>query len=209
MLPLSDRARLLDTLPPVSRLALAYAPAAAGPVWLALLALDARLASVVLNAREPVLAQIKLAWWRERLSEPPERSPKGEPLLAALGAWEGQIGSLAQLVDGWEALLARHDEVGDGGVALSGFVAGRVAAVEALATVLGHHGLVAPLAEAAASWAQGDLANWFGENARKGVPANARLPRTLRPLVVLRGLSGRTGGFAGLLRGMRLGMLGF
>ena len=55
---------LLDTLAPMHRLALAYAPAEARPAWAGLLALDARLAGVVRAAREPVLGQLRLAWWR-------------------------------------------------------------------------------------------------------------------------------------------------
>jgi phytoene synthase len=59
----------------------------------------------VAGTREPVLAQLRLAWWRDRLAEPAENWPRGEPLLAALTCWQGRHGALAGLVDGWEALL--------------------------------------------------------------------------------------------------------
>jgi phytoene synthase len=49
--------------------------------------LDVRLAGVVRGAREPMLGQLKLAWWRDRLGGDPESWPKGEPLLASLKAW--------------------------------------------------------------------------------------------------------------------------
>ena len=42
---------LIENLPPVARLALAYAPAPLRPRWLTLLALDARLGQVVQQAR--------------------------------------------------------------------------------------------------------------------------------------------------------------
>ena len=58
---------LLLGLTPLHRLALAYAPAASRGAWLGFLALDMRLAAIVRAAREPMIGQIKLAWWRERL----------------------------------------------------------------------------------------------------------------------------------------------
>ena len=92
-------------LPPDIRLALAYAPKRVRPLQLAAFALDARLAGIVGNAREVLIAQIKLAWWRERLAEPPARRPVGEPLLAALADWKAPVDPLLALIDGWEAML--------------------------------------------------------------------------------------------------------
>ncbi|MFN5780902.1 MAG: squalene/phytoene synthase family protein, partial [Novosphingobium sp.] len=93
------------TLPPELRLALAYAPAAQRPLQLAAFALDTKLAGIVGTAREVLLAQIKLAWWRERLAETPAQRPRGEPLLAALTGWSGPVDPLLALIDGWEAML--------------------------------------------------------------------------------------------------------
>jgi hypothetical protein len=59
---------------------------------------------VVRTAREPMLAQLKLAWWRDRLAADPAVWPKGEPLLARLAQWREPAG-LGALVDGWESLL--------------------------------------------------------------------------------------------------------
>ena len=104
-------AALAATLSPLTRLALAYAPRTARPAWLAVLALDQRLAGIVRSAREPLLAQIKLAWWRERLAEPVARWPQGEPLLSALAAWDGQAAALVALVAGWEAVLVGNGPI--------------------------------------------------------------------------------------------------
>jgi 15-cis-phytoene synthase len=186
----------LDTLPPTWRLALAYAPAAARPFWLSLLALDVRLAGVVRQAREPMLGQMKLAWWRDRLGGDPEGWPKGEPLLSSLRAWGDQAGGLIPLVDGWETLLGEWE---DGAGPAEALTQGRIAAVEALARVLG----LAPGAGVAAmarGWAAMDLASHLGD---PGERADAmarladldwrrhRLPRGLRPLIVLHGLARR------------------
>lgn len=89
---------------------------AAGSLW----ALAARLTRLLREAREPLIGQIKLAWWRDMmamLAEKPEALPKGEPLLAELAAtWGGQAG-LDALVDAAEAMLLAEDEDGRRGAA--------------------------------------------------------------------------------------------
>ncbi|MBU6267801.1 MAG: hypothetical protein KGN34_09690 [Sphingomonadales bacterium] len=175
---------------PPLRLALAYAPALALADWRTLLALDARLAGFVRAAREPVLAQIRLAWWRERLNEAPARWPKGEPLLAALADWSDALPQLARLVDGWEALLV---EAPLPDAAIMEFADGRAAALAALAVRLGC-GEPAGLRQAARQWALADLAAHLGDGAERAAVLAAgrslggpreRLPRAMRPLAVL------------------------
>jgi phytoene synthase len=74
----------------------------------ALWGLAARLTKLLVEAREPLIGQIKLAWWRDMmtmLASDPAALPKGEPLLAELQAsWSGQ-GGLDALVDAAEAML--------------------------------------------------------------------------------------------------------
>lgn len=74
----------------------------------ALWELAARLTKLLIEAREPLIGQIKLAWWRDMmamLASDPAALPKGEPLLAELQAtWAGQ-GGLDALVDAAEAML--------------------------------------------------------------------------------------------------------
>lgn len=79
----------------------------------ALWSLAARLTRLLVEAREPLIGQIKLAWWRDMaamLETDPAALPKGEPLLAELQAtWAGE-GGLAVLVDAAEALLLAEDD---------------------------------------------------------------------------------------------------
>lgn len=190
------------TLPPELRLALAYAPKGVRPLQLAAFALDARLAGIVASAREVLLAQIKLAWWRERLVEAPTQRPQGEPLLTALAGWTGSVDPLLALADGWEAMLdpdrADHLALAEGRAALGRGLAqqaGCAAASEAAAAALRGWSL-------AAGGQGGEL------------PA-LPLPRKLRSLAVLYGLARRRDGKTPLLEGpmalaaaMRIGMIG-
>jgi phytoene synthase len=215
---------LLELLPAPQRLALAYAPARARPAWLALLALDARLGQHVRAGREPILAQIRLAWWRDRLREPAAAWPLGEPVLAALSAWHGKHDQLGKLVDGWEMLLG---EAPLAPAALEAFVSGRAAAMQALALVLDHPDAATTAHRAGSGWAMADLAAHLShpdERAAAGALAErhdwrrARLPRVLRPLTVLHGLGARAvlrrdraamRGRGDFVAAMRLGILGF
>lgn len=202
----STAADLAEGLSPLARLALAYAPAGAREHWLTLLALDARLEKIVRTAREPMLAQLKLAWWRDRLSADPAGWPKGEPLLARLAGWSDPV-ALVALVDGWEELL------GEPPVDAAAFAAGRAAAATALARELGADGVgVEPVARA---WALADLV-LAGEGIIPEVPPRG-LPRAMRPLAVLAGVTlraARKGSGDALytpgawLRAVRIGLFG-
>jgi phytoene synthase len=93
---------------PASALALSYAldgRAAAA----ALLALDQRLADIVAKARDPLIGQMRLTWWREALEALDRAPPPAEPILRGLAELvlpRGVSGvSLGAVVDGWEALL--------------------------------------------------------------------------------------------------------
>lgn len=206
---------------PLARLALAYAPRRAHEHWLTLLALDARLAGVVRGAREPMLAQLRLAWWRDRLGGDPAEWPKGEPLLARLAAWGERAAELVALVDGWEALL---DEEPDA----QAFAQGRAGAAAALAGITGA-GITGADPDAAAAaarrWALADLALHLSDGeARAGArtllgscPAMPVLGRSMRPLAILAGLSERAlrkgvaealSGPGALLAAIRLGIAG-
>lgn len=176
-------ADLIENLQPLERLALSYAPAVAREKWLTLLAFDSRLGGVIRQAREPVLAQLRLAWWRDRLGQPAAERPRGEPLLARMEGWDAA--GLVSLVDGWEALLAESPLTEE---AMNAFADGRVAAVTSLAGD-------PKVSEASARrWALADLALHLGDPAAKALawhmldkvsPSRAALPRVLRPLAVL------------------------
>ncbi|NBC36217.1 hypothetical protein GTZ99_06550 [Novosphingobium sp. FSY-8] len=212
-------ADLIDTLPPPWRLALSYAPGPVKERWLTLLALDERLGGVarpvLIGGREPIMAQIRLAWWRDRLREPAAQWPKGEPLLAALACWDDGHGALGALVDGWEALLADRPL---NMTTVAQFVAGRQAACAALAG-----GSDDALATMARGWALGDLIPLLAAPEEQAMLAQmtaaqpARLPRlsrAMRPLVVLAGLAqrvqkgGKLDNFGAFAASIRLGLFG-
>ena len=214
-------AALLATLPVAHRLALAYAPARAQAATLALLALDARLAAIVRAGGEPVIAQLKLAWWRERMGERLADWPEGEPLLACLRAAGLAPGGLAPLVDGWEALLGERLD----NAAINDFGEGRVRGWLAAAKAIGADTTSGRAEAAARRWALADLARNLGDQSEAAtvreaafaLPQSCRLPRALRPLAVLEGLSLRalrrgTGdvldGPVAMLLAMRLGIAG-
>jgi phytoene synthase len=98
-------------LPPPANLAVAYTPVAFRPAFTLMLQLDARFADIVRKAREPMIAQIKLAWWRDAFAAEPALRPKGEPLLQALGACGDVISpsALEDLVSAWELLLGERE----------------------------------------------------------------------------------------------------
>ena len=94
-------------LPPPANLAVAYTPVAFRAAFTLLLQLDMRFADIVRKAREPMIAQIKLAWWRDAFVAEPALRPKGEPLLQAVGTCGDVISpsALEDVVSAWELLL--------------------------------------------------------------------------------------------------------
>jgi phytoene synthase len=209
---------LLDSLPAVQRVALAYAPQGSHAGWLGLLALDSRLAQLVRETREPMLGQIRLAWWRERLSEAPTKRPKGEPLLALLG---DDSERLLPLIDAWEAMLGAAPLPR---ATIAGFAEGRAEALAGLAAALGHPAAAGDTAQLGRSWALADLGLRLRhpeerEHAAALIAAEGhhhpRLPGEMRPLVVLHGLAVRDlrggndeAGMGALFATLRLGIFG-
>lgn len=98
-------------LPPPANLAVAYTPVAFRPAFTLLLQLDGRFADIVRKAREPMIAQIKLAWWRDAFAAEAALRPKGEPLLQALVECGESIklSALQDLVSAWELLLGQEE----------------------------------------------------------------------------------------------------
>lgn len=213
---------LLDAIPIEQRLALAYARPADKPLMLGIFLLDTRLAATVRGGREPVLAQIKLAWWREQLARPPGERPAGEPLLAMLAPLAAQGAALGRLVDGWEQLLGESPLTR---AALEDFAAGRGAAFAALAHHMGLADAASAAERAGRGWAAADLAAKLGQPEERAAAlelaarhdwGRVALPRRLRPLQVLHGLARRERGQGPLLAGpgallaaTRIGLLGF
>lgn len=65
-------------------LACLYAPEPARQALVALLALDCELAQLVATTTEPLLGEIRLAWWRDRLTDLDSKPAPAQPLLQAL-----------------------------------------------------------------------------------------------------------------------------
>ena len=188
---------LTEELPIVLRLALSYAPVLAREPALALLALDTRLAAILRAAREPMLAQLRLTWWREQLKAEPSSWPKGDPLLAALRSWGDRREALVALIDGWEALTAPAPLPAE---ALSELAAARGAAFAALAEIVGAPADRENASRLGTNWALADLAGHLSDPEEHGRAValardrdwrRAALSRRMRPLVVMHGLASR------------------
>jgi phytoene synthase len=162
-----------------------------------------------------MLAQLRLAWWREQLKSDAGGWPAGEPLLAALKSWRGGHGALGALVDGWELLTGPAPLPAE---ALDGFADGRGDAFAALADVSGAKDDPADVRALGRAWALSDLAANVGHPQERetalALAAAARAPRlsrAMRALVVLHGLARRRlRGLSpiSLILAMRLGLLG-
>ena len=211
-------------LPDAQQLAMAYANAASRQPLLILMEFDLRLAEIVRSIREPLLAQMRLAWWRDELAKSPEDRPTGEPLLAAIGdVWRGEESALLALVNGWEELLVEPPLPAR---AAENFADGRAKCFVAAARIAGAPEYEKAVSLAARRWALADLAAKTSDMDEKAeVVATAldlgdvpvRLPRAMRPLLVLDGLgrASLAAGGAPLMQGrrnmlgaMRLGLLG-
>lgn len=201
---------LVQDLPPPLRMAISHAPAGARPLWTGFFALDRRFAHILASNREPMLAQMRLAWWRETLGTPVGRWPAGEPLLAALSIWGGQAQRLAGLADGWEAMLGEAPLEPAAFAALAG---ARGDALAALVQAAGEEALAAEAVARGYAWALSDIAAHLSdpvEQARASAllrtvdPARGAAPRILRPVAIADALASG-GGFAAALR---IGLIG-
>jgi len=212
-----------DALPPPQRFALSYTPAHAHRPVFGLLALDSRFGQLVRQRKEPVLAQMRLAWWRETLAQNASDRTVSDPLLEILADWSGEEASLVALVDGWEELLADAPLRPD---AIACLAEARGDACAALARLVGVRKKAAEARNAGRCWALADLAIGFSDPderrlalaaGREAVHAPIHLPRALRSLTILAGLARRSIGRDGtaLLDGpgamalaVRLGIFG-
>ena len=211
---------LTEDFAPEKRVALAWTPVASRPVLATLLAFDQRLSRIVSQATEPMLAQLRLAWWRDELAKPVELRPTGDAVLDAIGGhWRGQEESLSTIVDGWELLLV--DELSPD--VATEFVARRATGFCGLAELVAN-GNEDSARVAGAIWSAMDAsvhASDAGERAiLRAVALDGHLPdlpRPLRGLSVLAGLALRAAkreepslmaGRGGALAALRLGISG-
>lgn len=186
-----------DSFPPEIAIAVGYAPQKWRAHWNALFGLDQRLAKLISTTSEPMLAQIKLAWWRDRLSERVDRRPNGDQVLDQLRLWAGSEKPLIALINAWEVLVT--DDLDKGRV--SEFLSGRAEPFAELAKLAGFAELEEAALRAGKIWAMSDLvAHLSNEDERNelltefselGASQTSNWPKDIRPLAVLEVLAKR------------------
>lgn len=188
-----------DLLPPEAGLALAWSgPKVRGPLSMAL-QLDRRLARIVARTTEPMLGQMRLAWWRDALGRPVLERPRGDAVLDGLGVhWAGREAALIGLANAWEVLVTA-DRLGPGEI--ESFAAGRGAFFAEFAAEDAPDDLSARLVAAGRCWALADAASGVSDEHERAALVAAglavmrragRLPRELRGLAVLQALALRS-----------------
>ncbi len=212
-----------EDLPSEQRIALAYTPATSREKLAVVFALDQRLSRIVAQATEPMLAQLRLAWWRDELGKSVGERPSGDAVLDSIGeSWAGEESYLASLVDAWEEML------GDPPImrgAAKSFASGRAAPFAYLAGPEGSddwqrvHGAASrwALADAALHMSNGEERDTFIKLGLVRATYVGKVPRRLRGLAILEGLALRSlkNGAAPLMQGrgaaliaLRLGIFG-
>lgn len=192
-----------------------YAPKPLRQRYYLLLALDAQLARIALMGREPGLAQLKLAWWRGTLANPPASGPSLVAELASV--WVDAAPPLIGLIDAWEEVAVQDsglqnaaEQVADARAHAFAAAAG-VAADDRCRSAARRWTLVTLSAHAPDQEQRTAMLA-----ATRGI-ARVELPRQLRPLALLDGMArraARRGGGALLgdrlspLAALRLGIFG-
>lgn len=186
-----------DPLAPEAELALAWSPPLVRSALAAAFRLDRRLGRIVARTTEPMLGQMRLAWWREALGKPVVDRPRGDPVLDAIGgSWVGYEAALTAMVDGWEVLVtstafdrAAIEAFGAQRSAFFGVLGGNLAPAAAERVAVA--GFRWAMADAASSVSDaGERAELIASGLERNGPAG-RMPRPLRGLAVLDALAVR------------------
>lgn len=189
----------VSELDPFQRMVTAYARKADRERFQTLFALDRRCAQILRTTSEPIVGQMRLAWWRDAMTGAASVRPRGDPVLDALTSLEAdgvlRLTAMVPLVDGWECLLTAD---GSERSVLEAYARQRGGT---LFDVLARGGGAADarVVDVGTAWALWDLArNSTGELQTSAMAALAamppdwrstRLPRALRPLSILRRLA--------------------
>lgn len=185
-----------DILLPEVELALAWSPPQVRGLLSAAFQLDRRLARIVARTSEPMLGQMRLAWWREALGRPVGGRPRGDAVLDALGEhWAGRETVLIAMVDGWEVLVTAEVL---GRAEIAAFGSQRGAFFGALDEDCDRDDRVAgaafrwALADAATGVSDSDERALLVETALARGTTDGRFPKSLRGLAVLEALALRS-----------------
>ena len=183
-------------------LALTYVPTLKRAAIEALWRLDVALGQAIAGGREPLISQIKLAWWRDALEKLDSARPPAEPVLESAAAAilpSGVTGSaLSKMEEGWTGLLSQ-DPLSE--AELAGYAAARGGLLFRYSAALLGVSLAPKLETAGEGWALVDLARHSNAEdaaaamaaARDRLEASAgvRWPASLRPLGMLAALARR------------------
>jgi phytoene synthase len=192
----------MSQLDPDRTLALTYVPAERRPAVAALWRLDAALGAVLAGGREPLISQIKLAWWRDSLVRLDEAPAPGEPVLQDVATHilpRGIRGSqLARMEEGWSILLSGESLTSSD---LDNYSGARGALLFRHSSQLLGIQMNLRVKRAGEGWALADLARHSNEvDAKAAIEAAGerlsdvavqRWPRQLRPLGMLAMLARR------------------
>lgn len=150
-----------------------------------------------MRTSEPMLGQMRLAWWRDALGKSMAERPRGDAVLDAIGAhWAGREAALVQMVDGWEVLVTAERI---GAQEATGFGEGRGAFFAALASDAALV-VIRRCAAAGFRWALADAVTGVSDENERAALITAglarsgeggRLPADLRALAVLEALAMR------------------
>jgi phytoene synthase len=189
-------------LDPDRTLALSYVAAEKREALRALWRLDTAMGAVLAGGREPMLAQIKLIWWRDSLAKLDTALPPGEPVLQEVAARvvsrsiRGE--QLARMQEGWSVLLSQDPLTA---ADLETYAVGRGALLFRYSSSLLGYQLADKVKRAGEGWALSDLARHSNEaDARTALAAAAekladvaaqRWPAPMRPLGMLAMLARR------------------
>ncbi len=154
----------------------------------ALFRIDAKLGRIALSAREPMMARIKLAWWREQGFE--RGTGDLNPELQILkSATDKALPLLRQITEGWDAFLAAGDAFD---AVLSDYAWGRGGGLFELGAAVSRAAFTPELAPAGQGWALTDLAFTLKDHALAPpclslalATFSPLLPRAPLPLAVL------------------------
>ncbi len=169
------------------QLSLAYASRELRPKLAALLALDTHLASVAMGRGDPLLVQMKLAWWRSAIIDGPDTmAPEIAMIAGVFMPFERE--NIALLCDSWEQVIGQNVPFGS---TANDFAHNRASAVFGTLALNESAELHAQITALGQGWAQADLALRLGVN--RQVPlmlASPTLPpRRYGALAVLAGLA--------------------
>jgi phytoene synthase len=152
-----------------------------GPLHRLIWRLDQRFARLVATTTEPMIGQMRLAWWNDALTDESGVRGRGEPVIDALRELNAAPpAGLSQWLDGWEALIGDAD--------LSAYAAGRGGGL--FRALAGQDDIPGWLEQAGMAWALWDLSGHIDKVADEAIAmAHAHLlsdpvkwPKPWRPL---------------------------